>query len=553
VEPGTTFGVTSDDPEGPRSLVNDDIQPQPEDIEAPRSTPTGGEDEEEGPKYKDALIAFAFFAHMFLVFLIMILTNAVNDNSSESTALTDDERGAAYPQICCSIFIGVALSWLWLQIMKRCPGQVVYFCFISACVLMFAFAVLGFIAQNWFVGVTFLILFLFFCCYVYTVWGKINFSTEMMKETFYIINEQIPQTTNIAYLMTLVFLVWCIIWGAAVFGCIKSNDTAWLTFFLVLFLLWAMEVVKYVVSYTTSRCFFVWYRSMTSTDDGSVANTGTDNPVRDALLSALTINFGSICLGALFVALVETINFVIVQWRTMVLNNSSVLGFLKCCTECLTNCIEGCLSNFNKHAFVICAMTKDNFWQSSEKVEELFTENHMRKFVEDDLVGGILIFAVVMVGILDAIIVGSWAWAESDGWHGMYVGFIGGLIGFAMATVTMAPVESGLASLYVLYADSPAQLYNPSAPEGWRFRKLFREMKIRHEECAKDYEGVDVLPSKFNLEEVPVAKNHQLAQAPLQQETEVKDSQFASTPDSPPETRTPDDTPAPAHPDPNMV
>ena len=57
-----------------------------------------GEDEEEGPKYKDALIAFAFFAHMFLVFLIMILTNAVNDNSSESTALTDDERGAAYPQ-----------------------------------------------------------------------------------------------------------------------------------------------------------------------------------------------------------------------------------------------------------------------------------------------------------------------------------------------------------------------------------------------------------------------------------------------------------------------
>ena len=74
---------------------------------------------EDGPRYKDQMFAVAFGVHIFAVFLILIVTNAVNDSDSADVSLSPSENANTYPQVLVAMVLGVLFSVCWLQLMKR--------------------------------------------------------------------------------------------------------------------------------------------------------------------------------------------------------------------------------------------------------------------------------------------------------------------------------------------------------------------------------------------------------------------------------------------------
>jgi len=65
------------------------------------------------------MFAMAFIFHIFAVFIILIVTNAVNDSDSADRTMTSDELANTYPQVLVAMFLGTVFSLLWLQLMKR--------------------------------------------------------------------------------------------------------------------------------------------------------------------------------------------------------------------------------------------------------------------------------------------------------------------------------------------------------------------------------------------------------------------------------------------------
>ena len=148
-----------------------------------------------------------------------------------------------------------------------------------------------------------------------------------------------------------------------------------------------------------------------------------------------------------------------------------------------------------KLAFVMVAIDNCSFRDGAEKTADLFKKNFILTLVNDDLVAGVLFFGMIIVGCVTGLIVGIWSWKEADGKHGMYVGFIGLLIGHGIAHICLAPIDSSVAALYVLYAEDPDKLYGEY--EDWHFRKLYIGLSERHMELAKMDAGVDDIPAKF--------------------------------------------------------
>ena len=70
------------------------------------------------------MFAVAFGVHIFAVFLILIVTNAVNDSDSADVSLSPSENANTYPQVLVAMVLGVLFSVCWLQLMclVRCLG-----------------------------------------------------------------------------------------------------------------------------------------------------------------------------------------------------------------------------------------------------------------------------------------------------------------------------------------------------------------------------------------------------------------------------------------------
>jgi hypothetical protein len=362
-----------------------------------------------------------------------------------------------------------------------------------------------------------------------------------------------PSVQCVACGVNGVFVVWSLLWAWAVFGCIKADNTSWLTAFLVIFYLWTMEVMKGIVFVVTSRCVASWYQGMTDNDgyptypgELDEASGSYINPVRNALNTACTTSFGSICFGALLVALFEAIDFVIESMRIVVQD----YAFCRCCVGCIkctTDLVASCLNDFNKHAYVFVAVDQTDFLDSSAKVKKLFDESYLKPLIADDLVGGILIFGEVVVGLVVGILVAIWAWSASDSTHGMYIGFLGLLIGFAMAVVAMAILEAGVASMYIMYALDPDKLFG--ADESWRFRMLYNSISERHSLLAQKHLGFgeDGLPEQYRrgvFTNVGVGDNDLSTPGTDGEDKVVVDAEETETPLSPP-SRSAEDTPAP--------
>jgi hypothetical protein len=245
--------------------------------------------------------------------------------------------------------------------------------------------------------------------------------------------------------------------------------------------------------------------------------------VWSSLYRSLTFSFGSICFGSLLQAGVRVLRYLIEnarRQRDSRDDNCEGAGLLLCICDCLIKLFEDILDYFNHWAYVFCGIYGYSYLESGRMVLELFKARGWSTFVSDDLVGYVLSFTALSVGILTGVCSMFWerfidahldadtqvaeaqasspveaeAWANADAsflfgplpgpqyWALGYAQFrcllsqfvytaeksnapiayhcfrIGTLIGVIVCSIMMSVVRGAVNTLIVCWADSPSRL-----------------------------------------------------------------------------------------------
>jgi len=175
-------------------------------------------------------------------------------------------------------------------------------------------------------------------------------------------------------------------------------------------------------------------------------------PTLGSFKRAITLSFGSICLGSLIVSIIRVIRSLVNSGQ----NSSS--SFVRCFFDCILSCIESILTYFNTYAFAEMAIYGKSYMDSGHDAWELMKARGIDMIVNDNLVGGVALFGSLLSGLMCAgfaallsrfvLIEESWAlWA-----------LIAFFVGLTMAMCAMEVILSGTVTIFVCLAEDPAAL-----------------------------------------------------------------------------------------------
>jgi len=214
-----------------------------------------------------------------------------------------------------------------------------------------------------------------------------------------------------------------------------------LAFFILLTLYWVTQVIKNTIHVTSSGLFATWY----------FLNPLPHNPTVSSFKRAITTSFGSICLGSLLVAFLQTLRTIC---RALANKRND---FLAAIAACLIGCIESLVRYFNRYAFAQVAIYGKTYCKAARDTWELIHSHGIEAIINDNLIGGVLSICIIAGGIIGAL-------------FGVLLGFLlvpnfvvliavlGFIIGYVMTLLTMEVIDSGVATIFVCFALDPLAL-----------------------------------------------------------------------------------------------
>lgn len=108
------------------------------------------------------------------------------------------------------------------------------------------------------------------------------------------------------------------------------------------------------------------------------------NACNAAFLSFSRYHMGTVALGALIIAIVQTIRVCIeyINYKLKKFDNAFTRCILTCC-RCCFYCLENFLKFINKNAYIMCAVHGKNFCKSARDAFSLLMRNIVRVVVLD--------------------------------------------------------------------------------------------------------------------------------------------------------------------------
>jgi len=235
-------------------------------------------------------------------------------------------------------------------------------------------------------------------------------------------------------------------------------------FVMLVSLFWACSVFSNVVHCTTAGAVASWWRSEPLHFDAEEASTSS-------FLTTMLNDFGSICLGSLFVALLKGMRsatqFFITQLRQYkesyggsknpLVSISATLGvFVASGLVHVLLAVEYLLEYFNRYAFTYVSLYGYSFTDASKAVLVLFKERGWDAIINDDVIDSVLFFWNITIGMLTM---------ACGLIFGRYVGMsvvddavfcaISFAIGYAIGLISLKIVMAAVAAIYVMFAEFP--------------------------------------------------------------------------------------------------
>jgi len=187
------------------------------------------------------------------------------------------------------------------------------------------------------------------------------------------------------------------------------------------------------------------------------------NAVFGAVYRSCTSAFGSICMGSLLVAIIQTLRQLARQAR-----ENEECGALYCVLECILSCLEDLIEYFNKWAYIYVGLYGYSYIEAGKNVFRLFQSRGWETIIADDLVGATLGMLSFVGGLVTAAIAYFLYADEPPLENGMQIGLlaalIGLLVGLVVISIVMSVIASAVNTVIVCFADAPAE-FQSNHPE----------------------------------------------------------------------------------------
>lgn len=401
--------------------------------------------------YKDVWAGVLFIVQFLAMHVILIYLGVKGiQNTPETTSDTSSvELKNWLPQLLGAAGLGLVFASLWLQLIRMAPTAMIY---VSLWWGVFASAALGgFLLSigddsRW-VGIFFLVMALLNLFYAIAVRSRIPFASAMLRQAVTVIGH-FPSTIWAAMLCLVLSVEFIAVWVFGVSGAASQNDSIFIIIGLLISLYWTMEVFHNLSHVTTAGTVATYYFQRQNMPG---------NPTGRSLKRAATSSFGSICLGSLLVAIIQTARTLVQSVARQGADNP-IEAILASCAECILACIESLLRFFNKWAYVQVAVYGKSFVESARDTWDLFQNQGFHLVINDDLIMGVLFMGCFIGGLIVALSAGLWTYFKVDEDLAAGVAVISFFIAYFMTSIIMSVIESSVATYYVCYAEDPATL-----------------------------------------------------------------------------------------------
>eukprot|EP00658_Telonema_sp_P-2_P001446 TRINITY_DN1053_c0_g3_i2.p1 TRINITY_DN1053_c0_g3~~TRINITY_DN1053_c0_g3_i2.p1 ORF type:complete len:519 (+),score=97.68 TRINITY_DN1053_c0_g3_i2:181-1737(+) len=421
------------------------------------------------PKYQDVAFAIAFVANFIvLVGLCFAYHRVLDDHGGAEGGMVHVHDGNKYIDkpvfdgvlVAGGIAVGFAVAWYFM--IRTFAKQLIWAGIILTVVVLGVGALAALIAGNMVVALVLLA----FCgiqiLYCWCVRNRIALAATMT-EIAAEVGGHFPGMFAVAGAWIGVNLVTLFVWLLSAYYTLyhlnnieKASGGAMYGAgcYFVLSLYWIAYVNIYVVHCTAAGVFGHWYFQVHE-DNPSTLDTAPTTP---ALKRATSTSFGSVCFGALVIAVIELMNAMARQAQRD--SNNAAAAFVACCMRLILECIGEIVKFVNRYAFTICAIYGDSYCEGVKMTMDVLQQNGFEAIINDDLVTTCLGMGAFLGGLTSAGLGALVAHADGADAEQLIVVFIAGLlIGLSIIGVVCSSVVSCVSSFWVCFALDPTVLF----------------------------------------------------------------------------------------------
>jgi hypothetical protein len=202
-------------------------------------------------------------------------------------------------------------------------------------------------------------------------------------------------------------------------------------------------VIKNVVHVTVAGTVGTWWWTPLE------ASGFCSKAVRESHHRAMTNSFGSICLGSLLVAIIQTIRAFVESAR------ESDDGLLRCLADCILGCLQTIMEMFNEWAFVYVGLYGFSFVDAAKNVITLFKSRGWTAIITDYMVDRVLMMISFGNGLITGGLTAAISYMFNLNLEGVafLVGFV---VGMLLSITVLGVIGSGVNTVIVCYAEDPA-------------------------------------------------------------------------------------------------
>lgn len=459
-------------------LLSEEINPEAE-IVADSETERGVKQE---PAYRDLWAAILFGVKQAVIFYLAFAWGAPNlkyeyksYGSSESIQFT----GILWLSVVTGL-ISLIFSIASLSVLVRLGEQLIQITLIVSLSLSGLMVFLFMLEGYWWATFFSTLILLWGLLYTRAIWRRIPFAAANLKAAISALQMN-SGISFVALATTIGMFIWSFVWVLALLGvyvrsascqdgtCSAHIQGLVLCFFILSYY-WTASVINNILHVTVAGLVGTWVFSPID------ACQFCSPAIGDSFVRASTYSFGSVCLGSLVAAVLQTLYLLLNEAR----RNGRSGHLLLCVLECIVGCLERLVSYFNRYTLVYVGLWGYDYLTAGKRVMELFSRRGWTTIINDQLVLRVLSWVTLILGGFTGflgLLIASLrpSWVEEFGDAKMFVAFmLPATIGSAIAMILSGTVSSAVDTIVVAFAEAPRdfELNHPGLHmhmiEAWR-------------------------------------------------------------------------------------
>jgi len=307
-------------------------------------------------------------------------------------------------------------------------------------------------------------------CYTCMVWSTIPFAAANLNTACTAIKANLGLAV-VAYIFLATALVWTVSWSMATNLAVTNYGEGMLAAYMLSYF-WTHQVITNTVHVTSAGVVGTWWFTPLQ------ASSCCSPAIMSSFKRSTTYSFGSICMGSLLVAIVQTLRQMNHQAR-----GQEDCQILVCLIDCILGCIEDLLEFLNKWAYIYVGLYGYSYVEAGRNVFTLFQQKGWTVIVADNLVDNVLLMVSLVVGLvvgfvgyiiakIDESMLEDFAGDVGVGLVGFILGF---LVGAVFCSVLLGLVGSAVNTVIVCFAEAPTDFQNNYPALSLEMRQAWRE------------------------------------------------------------------------------